>query len=144
MELWQLWCLIGIVFFIVEMFTPVMFFLNLGLACFASGLAGYLGGDFAVQVWVFTLFAVIFLLFLRPFLINKKSNCSGKEDSEFGEKYQNKTAIVTEKITAQGGRVAIYGETWQAKSVNGQEIEKDVQVKIVKIESIVLFVETLN
>lgn len=138
MELWQLWCLIGITFFIVEMFTPVTFFLNLGLACFASAIAGYYGGNFTVQVIVFAIFAAVFLLWLRPFLLSKKNN--GKS-SEFDEKYHGKTATVTEKITQDGGRIAIYGETWQAKTLNGEEIDVHSQVKIVKIESIIMFVE---
>lgn len=139
MELWQLWCLIGIVFCIIEIFTPTMFFLNLGLACFVSGLAGYLGADFTMQVWAFAVFAAICLIFLRPFLLNKSKNA----DSDYADKYKDKTAVVVEKITNEGGRVAIYGETWQAKSLNGEEIEKDTQVKIIKLDSITMYVEKI-
>ena len=56
-------------------------------------------------------------------------------------KYKGKTAVVTEKITPESGRIAIYGETWQAKTKNGEEIEEGSQVKIVKIDSIVMYVE---
>ena len=69
MELWQLWCLIGIVFCIIEIFTPTMFFLNLGLACFVAGLVGFLGVNFTVQVLVFAVFAALFLIFLRPVIL---------------------------------------------------------------------------
>ena len=139
MELWQLWCLIGVVFCIIEVFTPSMFFLNLGLACFVSGIAGYLGANFTVDVIVFALFAALFLVFLRPLLLAKSKNA----DSDYEDKYNGKTAVVTEKIGADGGRIAIYGETWQAKSLNGEEIEKDSHVKIVKLESITMFVEKI-
>ena len=127
MELWQLWCLIGIVFCIIEIFTPTMFFLNLGLACFT------------VQVLVFAVFAALFLIFLRPVLLGKSKNA----DSDYEDKYKDKTAVVTEKIGADGGRIAIYGETWQAKSLNGEEIEKDARVKIVKLDSITMYVEKI-
>lgn len=140
MEYWQLWCLISIIFFIVEMFTPVNFFLNLGLACLISALAAYLGVSFTWQVLLFAIFGALFLLFLRPFLIYKKKNGDG---NEFDEKYKGKTAVVTEKITAESGRIAIYGETWQAKSHNGEEIEEGSQVKIIKIDSIVMTVEKI-
>lgn len=139
MELWQLWCLIGIIFFIVEMFTPVMFFLNLGLAALSAAIAGYFGGDFTIQVIVFAVFAAIFLIWLRPFLIKKKHN----KDTEFDEKYKDKIAIVTEKITSETGRIAIYGETWQAVSMDGSEIDVDERVKIIKIDSIVMYVERI-
>ncbi len=139
MELWQLWCLIGVVFCIIEIFTPVMFFLNMGLACFVSGLAGYLGANFTAQVAIFAVFAALFLVFLRPVLLAKSKNA----DSEYEDKYKDKTAVVVEKIGKDGGRIAIYGETWLAKSLNGEEIEKDTQVKIVKLDSITMFVEKI-
>ncbi len=139
MELWQLWCLIGIVFCIIEIFTPTMFFLNLGLACFVAGLVGFLGANFTVQVLGFAVFAALFLIFLRPVLLGKSKNA----DSDYEDKYKDKTAIVTEKIGVDGGRIAIYGETWQAKSLNGEEIEKDARVKIVKLDSITMYVEKI-
>ena len=139
MEYWQLWCLVSIIFFIVEMFTPVNFFLNLGLECLISALAAYLGGNFALQVILFAVCGALLLIFLRPFLVYKKK--SGEKEGEFDEKYKGKNAVVTEKITQESGRIAIYGETWQAKTENGEEIEEGSQVKIVKIDSIVMYVE---
>lgn len=139
MELWQVWGLIAIMFFIVEMFTPTTFFLNLGLASLISALTAWLGGNFSVQIIIFVVFSAVCLLFLRPVLLRKRN----EKDSEFDEKYKNQTAVVTEKITNENGRIAIYGETWQAKSVDGTDIEKDARVKIVKIESIIMYVEKI-
>lgn len=139
MELWQVWSFIAIAFFIVEMFTPTTFFLNLGLASLISALAGWLGGNFTVQVLLFALFAALFLIFLRPILLRKKDTSV----TEFDEKYKNQTALVTEKITPESGRIAIYGETWQAKSLTGEDIDENAQVKIVKIDSIIMTVEKI-
>ena len=138
MEYWQLWCLVSIIFFIVEMFTPVNFFLNLGLACLISAIAAYFNATFTIQMILFTVFSALFLIFLRPFLVYKKK---GENDGEFDEKYKGKTAVVTEKVTTDSGRIAIYGETWQAKSQNGEEIEVGSQIKIVNIDSIIMYVE---
>ena len=138
MEYWQLWCLISIIFFIVEMFTPVNFFLNLGLACLISAIAAYFNATFTMQMILFTVFSALFLIFLRPFLVYKKKS---EKDDEFDEKYKGKTAVVTEKITPESGRIAIYGETWQAKTESDEEIKEGSQVKIVKIDSIVMYVE---
>lgn len=139
MELWQIWGVVSIIFFIVEMFTPTTFFLNLGLASLISALTAWLGGNFSVQVIIFALFSAICLIFLRPILIKKITDKS----SEFDEKYKNQTAVVVEKITPESGRIGIYGETWQAKSIDGSEIEKDSQVKIIRIESIIMYVEKI-
>ena len=39
------------------------------------------------------------------------------------------------------GEIKIYGEVWQAKSCDGSEIEPDTMVKIVRNESLIMFVE---
>lgn len=54
--------------------------------------------------------------------------------------YIGKTANVIETVDANNGRIAVFGEEWQAKSLNGEVIEKGQQVKIIKNDSIVMFV----
>ena len=93
------------------MFTPVMFFLNLGLACFIAALPAALGWDLMYQVLTFAVFAAVFLLWLRPFLIQKKNG----DKPETIEMYAGKTAKVIETVTAESGRIAVFGEEWQAK-----------------------------
>lgn len=139
LHLWQLWCIIGILFFLVEIFTPAMFFLNLGLACFIAAIGAAFSITLFYQVLIFAVFSAIFLFWLRPILIKTKQ-C---KDTGFDSKYIGEKAHVVETINADGGRVSIYGEEWQAKSIDGTVIEKDSQVKIVKNESIMMFVEKI-
>ena len=54
--------------------------------------------------------------------------------------YAGKTASVVETVTENSGRIAIFGEEWQAKSLNGETIEKGKYAKIVKNDSIVFYV----
>ena len=136
LQLWHIWCICGVIFCIIEMFTPVMFFLNLGLACFIAALPAALGWDLMYQVLTFAVFAAVFLLWLRPFLIQKKNG----DKPETIEMYAGKTAKVIETVTAESGRIAVFGEEWQAKSLNGEVIEKGSYAKIVKNDSIVMYV----
>ena len=45
-----------------------------------------------------------------------------------------------ETVTENNGRIAIFGEEGQAKSLNGETIEKGAQAKIVKNDSIIMYV----
>lgn len=136
-HLWQIWCIAGVVFFIIEMFTPVMFFLNIGFACFIAAISAALGIEPIYQVLIFGVFSAIFLLWLRPFLIKRKNSSDTPETIEM---YIGKTANVINTVTAEDGRIAVFGEEWQAKSLNGEVIEKGSQVKIMKNDSIVMYV----
>lgn len=141
MEYWQLLVIAGVIFVIVEIFTPVMFFLNLALACFITAVFAVFFIDWNVLVPVFVVFSAIFLLFLRPFLIRTKENGDKKTGVE--EKYIGKTAKVIEPVTSASGVVSIYDERWNARSSTGEELPVGSEVKIVKNESLMLFVEKI-
>lgn len=134
---WQVWCIAGVILCIAEMFTPAMLFLNIGFACFAAAIASAIGLSMAWQIGIFGVCSAIFLMILRPyFLKNKESN----EPETIGM-YVGKTANVIEKVTPKGGKIAIFGEEWQAKSNDDNEYDVNTEVKIVNNDSIVMYVE---
>ena len=138
-SLCQIWCIAGLTFCIIEIFTPAMFFLNIGLACFIAAIAASLGLLFWYQVIIFTVSSAIFLIWLRPIILKHKES----DKPETIDMYMGKTAKVVEKVTPSGGRISIFGEEWQAKSLNNEEFEINSEVKIVKNDSIVMFVEKI-
>lgn len=139
-SLWQIWCISGVIFFIIEIFSPAMFFFNLALACFLSAIVAWFGLALIWQVLLFGLFSTIFLIWLRPILIKTKNG----EKPETTEMYVGKTATVVEDVDSEKGRIAIFGEEWQAKSLNGEIITKGSYAKIIKNDSIVLYVVPLE
>lgn len=136
-SLWQLWCIAGVALCITEIFTPAMFFLNLGFACFIAAISAALGLTLTIQVIVFGIFSAVFLIWLRPFLMKHKH--SGQPETI--EMYKGKTAKVLKKVTPQDGKIAVFGEEWQAKSLHEEEFEPGTEVKIVENDSIVMYVE---
>ncbi|MGN0192658.1 MAG: NfeD family protein, partial [Candidatus Gastranaerophilaceae bacterium] len=58
-------------------------------------------------------------------------------------KYIGNTAVVVKDVSKNSGRVAIYGEEWQARTTNDDVIPKGSNVKILSNESIVLYVEKI-
>ncbi len=138
MEYWQILIIMGIIFIIIEIFTPVMFFLNFALACFLTAVVALFISDWNILIPVFVVFSAVFLMFLRPLLI-KSRNSNQKTGVE--EKYIGKIAKVTNTITSNSGVISIYNERWEARSNTGEEIPADSEVKIVRNESLVLYVE---
>lgn len=141
MSYWQILIIAGVIFVIVEIFTPVMFFLNLALACFLTAIVAFFILDWNVLIPVFVVASAIFLLFLRPLLLRNKEN-GPKTGVE--EKYLGKLAKVVEIVTSTGGVVSIYDERWNARSNQGDEIPVGSEVKIIRNESLILFVEKIN
>ena len=141
MEIWLIWVIAGVAFFFIELFTPILFFLNLAFACLLSAVAAYYELAFAWQVAIFVLASTLLLIFLRPLLVK---NVSVKDTSTgLEEKYINHDAKTIKPTNATDGRVAIYGEEWVARSNNGEEIEEGANVKIIRNEGTVFFVERI-
>ena len=56
-------------------------------------------------------------------------------------KYIGKIARAEEDITESSGVISIYGERWEARSESGEFISKGGEVKIIRNESIIMYVE---
>ena len=137
MLVWQLLCVIGIAFVILEIFTPSMFFLNFALAAFITAAVSFITLNKFALVLVFFLLSFLSFAFLRPILLRRNS-----KDTETGMegKYIGKTAKVTEEITAERGVITIYGERWEARTENGEIIPAGAEVKILRNDSLIMYV----
>lgn len=138
MEYWQLLIISGIVFIIIEIFTPMMFFLNLALACFLTAVLAFFVADWNILIPVFAVSSLVFLLFLRPLLVKTRKN---GEKTGVEEKYIGKIAKVTDTVTLNSGVISIYNERWEARSNTGEEIPVGAEVRIIRNESLMLYVE---
>ena len=138
MVLWQLLAICGIAFLILEMFTPSMFFLNFSLAAFSTAVLSIYTKNPYVLVIAFFVFSFVSFIFLRP-IIMKRFNKS--KETGINSKYIGQTARAEEDITSSSGVISIYGERWEARSENGTTIEKGSEVKIIRNESIIMYVE---
>ena len=141
MVFWQWMSIIGISFLILEMFTPSMFFLNFALASFITALLSVFTSDAYVLGITFFVFSFISFIFLRPIIV--KSFSKSKETG-INSKYIGKVVSAESDITDHSGVIAIYGERWEARSENGSVIPSGSEVKIVRNDSIVMYVVSLT
>ena len=144
MDVYQIWLVVAIVLVILEIMTA-----GFGVICFAIGavfsaLVAGLGGSITWQIVVFAVVSLLTFVFLRPvvirFLDKKSKDVKTNADAVIGRK-----GVVSERIdsTQHTGRVAIDGDDWKAISEDGSVIEKGAEVKIVKMDSIILTVKQL-
>lgn len=130
---WLIWVGAALVLGIVELLTVDLFFLTLGLAALAGGIAGLLGASVLVQFIVFGVASVLMLLFVRPWargLLEK----STPDIATNAQGLVGKHAIVTAPLVGSGGRVRLEGGIWSARSADSTVFPVGSQVTVVRID----------
>ncbi len=139
--LWETFTIAGLIFIILEMVVPSMFFLNLAVAAIITALAAIWIASWPVLIIIFAVLSIVSILFLRPLLIKNKKNKETQTGME--SKYIGKIVKVIEPITKFSGAITIYDERWEARVDSDETIPVGSEVKIVKNESLVLTVEKI-
>ena len=138
MELWQIIGIICIGLIILEIFTPTLFFLNLAIGAFITGIVSLWYKDVSGLIVIFAVLSAVILIFIRP-LLYKKTPDENKTGIE--GKYIGKTARVDEEISRESGVISIYGERWEARVENDETIPSGTEVKIIRNDSLIMYVE---
>ena len=139
MALWQIFSFIGVGAIILEILIPSGFFLNFALAGFITAVISLLNSIPALVV-DFVILSFLSLILIRPLLL--KSRRSDKDAEALDNMYIGKIVKVVEPVTKNSGTVSIFDERWDARLLNDEEeIPAGSEAKVVKSESLVLFVE---
>lgn len=140
MVLWEIFAIAGLLCLILEMIVPSMFFLNLAAAGFITAVISvYLHNWIALTI-IFVFLSILSILFLRPLLVRSKNSSTDNETGIEG-KYIGKEVKVIETVTKTSGAITIYDERWEARIINDEEIPAGSMAKIVRNESLIIFVE---
>ena len=140
-NLWLMWVIISIVCLILELSSGDFFILCFAIGAAASAIIAGCGASLTLQIIVFAVVSALSLFLVRPALI-KKLHKPHRERLSNAEAMIGQQGRVSEPIEAGGyGRVAIDGDDWKACSLDGAAIDKNVRVRVVKMESIILTVE---
>lgn len=137
MVLWEFIVICGIVFIILELFVPSMFFLNFALAAFVTAIASLFTAKMLSLVLVFFVFSFLSFAFLRPLLLKRKSK---EIETGVRDKYIGKRAKVIEDVSGENGAISIYDERWNARTDDGSVISAGEEVEIVRNDSLIMYV----
>jgi len=139
MGTWQILAGLGLLFLILEMTIPTMFFLNFAVGAFVTAICSIYIFNWTALTIIFVAVSLLSLLVLRPMLV-KKTNKS--QETGMSAKYIGKTAKVIETVTENSGVISIYDERWEARA--DHEIPVNSKVEIIKNESLVMFVKEID
>ena len=128
------WTVVLIAALIVEGATFALVAIWFAAGALGALVAAGLGAPLFVQLIVFTVLAVVMLIFTRPLLKKLFPNKFIPTNSELEI---GKTAVVIDAIdNATGkGRVRLGGVNWAAISENGEDIPEDEIVVVKEIRS---------
>lgn len=141
---WHWWMYTGILFFIIEIFSPGFIVACLGVGALSASITAYLGYGIDAQLVVFAVTTLISLFLIRPLLYKKGIKNIDKIKTNT-DALLGRIGLVTETIdnVNNKGRVSIDGDQWRAHSLNNEIIEKNTQIEVVDIESTIVTVKKI-
>jgi membrane protein implicated in regulation of membrane protease activity len=114
MDLWLIWLIIAAVLAVAEIFTLTAALGMLSAAAFVTTAFAAAGLPLPLQFLVFTLVAVVSLVFLRPLALR---HLLRPPTERFGiDALIGRAAYAVSEVTGRGGRVRIDGEEWTARA----------------------------
>lgn len=140
MVLWQIFLIIGVVSLILEMVLPSMFFLNFTISGIITAIISLFVKDFDILVIDFIVIALLSLFILRPLLL-RTFKASKEKETGVNSEYIGKIAKVVHPINKFSGVINIYDERWEARVENDEEIPEGSEVRIIKNDSLIMYVE---
>ena len=138
MHFWEIFGICAIIFIILEICVPSMFFLNFALAAVICAPLTFFIKNVPALIVIFFVLSFVSFIFLRPILVNKFSK---EHETGMQSKYIGKTAKAETEINGESGVITLYGERWEARCEDGETISQGSEVKIVRNESLIMYVE---
>jgi len=144
MEPWHILVTIAIIAFIIEIFTAGFISGSVGIGFLFAAIGNYLGLETRWQILLFAFGVTLTYFLIRP-IINKYGYGNNKIKTN-RDALIDKTGTVTQEINPlkNTGRVSIDGDDWKASTTKNEIIKVGTTVKVVAIDSIILFVEPLD
>lgn len=140
---WAVWLVIAGGLGVSEMVTLDLTLLMLAGGALAGGLTALLlPGAFLVQVLVAVVVAFALLGLLRPTMLRRISGGPGYRSSV--DQMIGSTGRTTRQVTATDGSVKVNGETWSARSYDGETIAEGVEVEVFEIDGVTAVVYPRN
>lgn len=114
-----IWFVVGVALFVVELVSPLFVMFFFGLGAWAAGVAALFTDNLGVQVLVFGVASVLFLLALRRTLVRtfrgRSKLSSGAASEGLPSLNAGKSATVTRPIAPGSvGEIAVGGSYWRA------------------------------
>ncbi len=138
--MWQIWLIIAILFFILEMMGPGFLLFWVGVGALLTMVVSIFVDSIAIQIGIFTISSTLLLFCTRPFV--KKMT---KSDTIVTNAYSiiGKKGIVTKEINSLKGtgQIKVNGESWSAEGSKEDIIQEGTEVTVLEIKGVKAIVE---
>lgn len=141
MELWHIFSIIAVLAVILEIVVPSGFFMNFTLAGIITALISLKVTSLSILVLDFVILSALSIWLIRPLLL--RGTPSSKTGTGLNDKYIGKVTKVVDTVTKYSGSITIYDERWDARIEQGEDIPAGSEVKIIRNEGLILFVEKI-
>ena len=137
--MWSFWLIFAGIFFIIEMATVGFLIFWLGIGALLAMVTSFITDNIVIQTVVFVITSGLLIPLTKP-LADKFTNKKSVATNSYS--LIDKTGIVLVDIDPikATGLVKVNGETWSAKSENGEIISKDTKIKVLSIDGVKLVV----
>jgi membrane protein implicated in regulation of membrane protease activity len=135
----MIWIIAAVVFSILEAITLGLTSLWFAMAALVALIAALLGAPFIVQVILFIVASVLFLMVTKP--LAKDLLKIGGERTNADRLIGEKALVMSEILPFSMGQVKVRGQMWSALSEDGEPISVNETVLIQSIEGVKLIVK---
>ncbi len=142
-----LWIILGVILIIAEIFTLGFVLFWFGIGALAAALSGLLGFGFGVQFLVFAVVSIALTALSRTILVNYFSHDETNQirtgvDSLPG---QIGTVTISSKGALNEGAVKVFGSTWTAFPVDGENLlNEGEKVEVVRVQGSSIYVQKVD
>ena len=141
MEFWMIYIILAVIAIIIEILVPSLFCINFAFAGIITAILSIFWGGTVSLIFTFLAISLLSVIFIKPLLM-KMVNKDNKAD--FNAQYIGKIAKCIEPISMTKGAITIYDERWEARTeFDAEEIPINSDVKIIKNDSLILYVEKI-
>jgi len=147
--LWILWCVLGAILIVAEIFTSGFVLLWFGIGALAAAFAGLIGIDnLAIQFLIFAAVSIGLTAASRTIFVNYFSKERTGQSLRTGvDALPGKigTVVSSSKGALQEGAVKVFGSTWTAYPAPGEEpLEAGERVCVESVEGASIYVRRVG
>lgn len=146
---WILWCILGLVLIVAEVFSAGFVLLWFGIGALAAAFAGLVGIDsLALQFLIFALVSVGLTAASRTIFVNYFSRETTGDSLRTGvDSLPGKvgTVVSSSRGALQEGAVKVFGSTWTAYPAEGETaLEAGERVRVESVEGASIYVRRID
>ena len=142
--MWQIWLVISLFFFILEIATTGFLIFWFGVGGLVATVCSLFVKNIVLQTLIFIVTSTLLTIFTKP-LVDKyvKTTNTTKTNAYSVEGKVGKVTKDIEPIEGRG-QVIIDGETWSAKSFDDSFIPKGTEIKVESLNGVKVIVKPFN